>query len=215
MLSYLRKKLTDQGCWSPPNLSFAPTSWSPCTQVEHPKSRNPEKEPATSHPSKHTIPASLEFSFLTAVKSSSTPALKYLSQRGIGAIRERFQLKIPYNERLLVCFLCKCGSCIVRISIFSLTVYSETKILMGNWLRWSFGRTEEGIFENMSVSFSFIFLMSSSAAAHSIWSLSGKSAPARALKYSKGFCCLGFWNQLLQSLESKAPGNTLLFFAAE
>lgn len=85
--------------------------------------------------STQTPDKSLEFSFLTAVKSSSTPALKCLSQRSIGEVRGRFQLKIPYSERLLVCFFCKCGSCIVRISIFTLIIYSETKILIRNCLR--------------------------------------------------------------------------------
>lgn len=40
--------------------------------------------------STQTPDKSLEFSFLTAVKSSSTPALKYVSQRSVGAIREKF-----------------------------------------------------------------------------------------------------------------------------
>lgn len=62
----------------------------------------------------------------------------------------------------------------------------------------------------MSVSFNFVFLMSNSAAGHSIWSLSGKSAPARALKYKKEFCRVVF--EISCCKESKASsGNTMLF----
>lgn len=41
----------------PQTSAVPPQAWSPCTQAEHPKSRNPEKEPATSHCSKYTNPA--------------------------------------------------------------------------------------------------------------------------------------------------------------